>query len=77
MAHIPTCARFEGDAYYLDGDLQVALKLSSATLRRARRDGALRFVRRGRSVLYLGSWIRAWLEGDRQAAATAEAIRRD
>lgn len=47
---------------YDDGTLVLALGLTHATLARARREGRLRYTRKGRRVLYLGRWLLAWLE---------------
>ncbi len=54
------------DGIYTDHDVRRALDLdlSLTALRRARRSGDLRFVRKGRCVLYRGSWLLAWVEGD-------------
>jgi hypothetical protein len=49
---------------YDDISLCVALEVGAATLARARREGRLRYTRQGRRVLYLGTWILAWLEAD-------------
>lgn len=53
---------------YDDGTLVLSLGLTHATLARARRDGELRFARKGKRVLYLGSWIIEWLERDPHGA---------
>lgn len=52
----------EPTAVYTDGDLVLGLNLTHATLARARRDGGLRYTRKGKRVLYLGRWLLAWLE---------------
>ncbi len=54
----------EPDAIYTDGDIRLALGLTTATLSRARRDGRLRYSRQGRTLLYRGSWLLDWLERD-------------
>jgi len=51
-------------ALYDDGALSLALDMPSATIQRARRDGLLRYTRRGRRTLYLGKWVLEWLTGD-------------
>ena len=56
----------ESNGIYDDGTLVLALGLTHATLARARRDGQLRFARKGKRVLYLGQWIIEWLR-DEQA----------
>jgi len=38
--------------------------LTEATLSRARRDGELRFTRKGKRILYMGEWILDWLSAD-------------
>jgi hypothetical protein len=53
-------------AVYDDGAVVFTLNLPSATLARARRDGQLRYTRKGRRVLYLGQWLLDWI------AASAE-----
>ena len=55
---------------YLDGDVRLALDVSSATLRRARSDGHLRYTRQGHTVIYRGQWLIDWLESS--ATTTAE-----
>jgi hypothetical protein len=62
-------------AVYDDGAVVLTLDLSSATLARARRDGRLRFTRKGRRVLYMGQWLLDWLAeaplaAERQAATS-------
>ena len=56
--------RIEPNGIYDDGTLVLGLGLTSATLSRARREGRLRFTRKGKRVLYLGRWILEWLEGE-------------
>ncbi len=56
--------RFDADAVYTDGQLRLLLGLTSATLGRARRNGKLRYSRQGHRILYRGSWILSWLDGD-------------
>jgi hypothetical protein len=51
-------------AIYDDGAISLALKVPLATLARARRNGQLRYSRKGRRVLYLGAWILAWVQAD-------------
>jgi hypothetical protein len=49
---------------YDDDALYAVLGVSSQTLARARRDGELRHVRKGKRVLYLGQWVLDWLTGE-------------
>lgn len=56
----------EPDAVYDDGALYLSLGLTPAALSKGRRDGELRFTRRGKRTLYLGQWVLDWL----QATAT-------
>jgi hypothetical protein len=53
--------RLEPEAFYDDPALRVLLGLPTATLARARRDGELRYVRRGRRTYYRGDWVLEWL----------------
>ena len=55
---------------YDDSALVLGLNLTHATLARARRDGQLRFTRKGKRVLYLGRWILDWLERDQTPGTT-------
>jgi len=57
------------DAVYHDGDARLALGLTDAAMRRARRDGRLRYTRQGQRVLYLGRWLLEWLEADAEEVA--------
>jgi hypothetical protein len=49
---------------YSSDDLSQLLDASPETLLAARRSGALRGVRKGRRLVYLGSWVLAWLNSD-------------
>jgi len=51
---------------YTEGAVALALDLPLATLARARRERRLQFSRQGKRVLYLGKWLLAWLESDKQ-----------
>ncbi len=62
-AHI----RIDPDGIYDDLALYQALSISTATLARARRDGSLRYTRKGNRTLYLGRWVMDWLTSDAQA----------
>ena len=46
---------------YDDAALRLGLGLTSAALSKARRDGSLRFTRKGNRTLYLGTWVLAWI----------------
>jgi hypothetical protein len=52
----------EPTAVYDDGALFLSLGLSANVLSAARRDGTLRFTRKGHRTLYLGRWVLDWLE---------------
>ena len=62
------------DAVYDDGALVLTLDITSATLTRARRDGRLRFTRKGRRTFYLGEWVLDWLRADAQKREVAHAV---
>lgn len=51
-------------AVYDDGAVVLALDLPSATLARARREGRLRYSKRGKRTFYLGRWLLDWLTAD-------------
>lgn len=51
-------------AVYTADQLCGMLDVSEATLAEARRSGALRSVRKGRRVLFLGEWVLDWLRDD-------------
>jgi hypothetical protein len=63
----------EPESLYDDGALREALGLTAATLARARRDGSLRFARKGQRTLYLGKWIIDWLAADGAGQEVANA----
>ena len=52
------------DAVYSDGEVRLALGVTSSALVRARRELRLRFTRQGNSILYRGQWLLDWLEKD-------------
>jgi hypothetical protein len=56
--------RIEPDGIYDDALIYGAIGVSAVTLAHARRDGSLRFVRKGKRVLYLGQWVMEWLSSD-------------
>jgi hypothetical protein len=49
---------------FTDGGLRLLLGLPSATLARARREGRLRYARRGKQIFYTGAWVVDWLVGE-------------
>jgi hypothetical protein len=59
----------EPDALYDDNALRQALGLTPATLAAGRRARTLRHVRRGKRILYRGSWILAWLDAESSPTA--------
>jgi hypothetical protein len=64
---VPIEFRIDPDSLYDESAIILALDLSSATLARARRTGALRYTRKGRRVFYLGSWLLDWLTRESSA----------
>ncbi len=58
------------DAIYDDGAVVLALDVPSATLSRARREGRLRYSRKGKRTFYLGRWLLEWLTADSTPAST-------
>jgi hypothetical protein len=69
---MPDSLTVHPDTVYTEGAIALALDLHTATLRRARHDGRLRYSRQGHRVLILGRWLLDWLERDaeRQGVAT-------
>ena len=61
------------DAFYHAGAIAIALDLTLSTLDRARRNGNLRFVRKGQRILIRGQWVLDWLNTpcERKAATDA------
>lgn len=57
----PSAIRIEPDGLYDDETLRLMLGVTSATLARARRQGLLRYSRRGRRIFYFGRWILEWM----------------
>lgn len=53
--------RIELDGVYDDDILYAVLGVSAQTLARSRRDGSLRYTRKGKRILYLGRWVLSWL----------------
>lgn len=54
----------QADAVYTDGEVRLALDVTSSALALARRQQRLRFTRQGRTILYRGQWLLDWLEKD-------------
>lgn len=52
----------EPDTVYQSHHLRDGLGVTAEVLADARRSGALQFARAGIRVLYLGVWVRLWLE---------------
>jgi hypothetical protein len=50
---------------YDEGAVSLALDISLATLDRARREGQLRYTRKGRRIFFRGQWFLDWFEADR------------
>jgi len=61
--------KFDPDALYPEGAVLLALDIPSAAIIRARRTGALRYRKIGNRTLYLGRWLRDWLEEASPAAS--------
>jgi hypothetical protein len=56
--------RIEPESLYDDGALRQVLGLTPTTLASARRDGTLRYTRKGKRMFYKGEWILAWMESE-------------
>jgi hypothetical protein len=54
--------KIEATAVYGDLTACAALGVGLSVLDRGRRDGGLRYSRRGSRNFYLGSWLLAWIE---------------
>ncbi len=61
--------KIDPDGVYDDLGVYDALEIRTSALARARRDGGLRYVRRGGRFLYLGSWLLSWLTSNPSAPA--------
>jgi hypothetical protein len=59
-----TAIQIDPNGIYDDTRLYGVLEVSASTLAKARRGGRLRYCRQGKRILYLGSWVLAWLEAD-------------
>src|SRR5438552_875707 len=62
-ARMPTGVQIDATRFY-DSTIFDALEIGQGTIRRAQREGALRFVRKGQRPIYLGQWILDWLNAD-------------
>ena len=70
MSETPNIDRrmiIEPEAIYDDNGVYAILAISSETLSQARSAGELRFVRKGKRILYFGEWIISWLKADSTA----------
>jgi len=63
------------DGIYDDGSLCAVLGVGAQTLAKARRDGSLRYARKGQRTLYLGAWVLEWLTVDKRPRTTGEGSR--
>ena len=61
-------------ALYDDAAICVAIDVGANTLKEARRNGQLRFARKGNRVLYFGSWIIDWLSAAPEPAEEAKEV---
>ena len=64
--------RIDPRAVYDDSSLRQELGLSPSSLGKARRDGSLKFARKGNRTLYIGQWVLDWIMAD-DVAGTAPA----
>ena len=67
----------EPASFYDDVALRRGLGLRYAALKRARKDGQLRYTRRGGRLLYLGRWVLDWLTADGDQASRPRGRNRD
>jgi hypothetical protein len=51
----------ERSAVYIERSASIVMRVPASTLARARREGAIRYSRRGKSIYYLGEWLIDWL----------------
>jgi hypothetical protein len=67
---MPQPFTIEPSAWYDSHVVLAIFGIGPETLARARREGVLRFSRRGRKTLYKGEWLQEWLcaENQREAA---------
>jgi len=56
----------DGNTIYDEGAVSLALDIPLSTLDRARREGRLRFTRKGRRIFFRGQWLLDWFEAERQ-----------
>jgi hypothetical protein len=69
---MPDTITIQPTGIYATHDLCAMLDVSPQTVADARRTGALRFVRRGRRVIFLGEWVLCWLRDEREEARRNE-----
>ena len=64
----------EPKTIYDEGAISLALDIPLDTLNKARRDGSLRYTRKGRRVFFLGQWLLDWFtdQDPKQAARVAQ-----
>ena len=67
---MPGTIQIDPQTIFTDGGLRLLLGLPSATLARARREGRLRYTRRGKQIFYTGEWVVDWLVGERGSSAS-------
>ena len=60
------------DAVYSDGEVRLALGVTSSAIVRARREKRLRYTRQGNSILYRSQWLIDWLERDARRSRESE-----
>ena len=69
---MPGTIPIDTQTIFTNGGLRPLLGSPSATLARARREGRLRFTRRGRRIFYSGQWVVDWLVGERVKAVISQ-----
>ncbi len=52
------------DCFYDEASCRFSLGITGSALAKARKDGELRFTRRGGRTRYLGRWLIDWLTGE-------------
>jgi hypothetical protein len=63
---MPDTITIQPTGIYGADDLCALLDVGRQTLADARRSGALRSVRKGRRVIFLGEWVLGWLRDEGQ-----------
>lgn len=64
--------KIDPDAFYHAAAIAIGLDLSLSALDRARREGKLRFVRKGQRILMRGQWVLDWLNTPRERKADTD-----